>query len=59
MSPTGLIRWSGLGPMVAGALFVLFALLGVGLAWFGYALRSSASERQAVRVAARRVPVAG
>ena len=38
---------------------VPFALFGVGLAWFGYALRSNASERQAVRMTARRVPVAG
>ena len=35
------------------------ALLGVSLSWFGYALWTNASERQVVRMAARRVPVAG
>ena len=36
-----------------------FALFGVGLAWFGYGLWTSASERRAVRVAPRSVPVVG
>lgn len=36
-----------------------FALFGVGMGWFGYALWSNASERQAARMPARRVPMAG
>ncbi len=39
-----------------GATFTTF---GVGLAWFGYALWSAASEHRAAPMTARRVPVAG